>query len=301
VKGTKQRGTQAGDHGRHRRDPRQAKLADGEVEHLPHQPDQAQGEQHPEPDAERRSDQAEESRLGEDRACDHPPGGAQGAEHAELPHPLEDGHVERVEDQEPADEQRHRGEEVEDGVEGLELGLHLVAFRRRGQHPDPLPELPVEPIPHPINRLGAPVDDDVDLVERARLLKQPARLAERERAEALAAEVEPGGELEQADDAGAGEPRRGRERHAVADGEVLRVRPALLEHDLLAAARAPARDGLGVGEIRRIRSLARDVELRRALIGSPAEAVDDAEHGRDPALGVLHLAGVADPAQRGVR
>ena len=42
-----------------------------------------------------------------------------------LPRALEHGHVERVEDQEAADEQRHRGEEVEDHVEGLKLLLDV--------------------------------------------------------------------------------------------------------------------------------------------------------------------------------
>ena len=48
---------------------------------------------------------------------------AERAQHADLAHALCDGHVERVEDQEAADEQRHRGEEVEHDVEALELEL----------------------------------------------------------------------------------------------------------------------------------------------------------------------------------
>ena len=48
-----------------------------------------------------------------------PPRRAERAEHAELAHALEHRHVEAVQDQEAADEQRHAREEVEDHVQRL--------------------------------------------------------------------------------------------------------------------------------------------------------------------------------------
>jgi hypothetical protein len=51
---------------------------------------------------------------------------AERAEHAQLAHALEHGHVEAVQDQEAAHEQRDPREEVEDHVQAGELLAHLV-------------------------------------------------------------------------------------------------------------------------------------------------------------------------------
>ena len=68
-----------------------------------------------------------EQRLEQDRAGDQPARGAERAQHADLAHALQHGHVERVEDQEAADEQRDAREEVEDDVQRVELLRDLVA------------------------------------------------------------------------------------------------------------------------------------------------------------------------------
>jgi hypothetical protein len=86
------------------------------------------------------ADEPENERLGEHGALHHPARRAQRAQHPELARALEHGHVERVEDQEPADEQRDAGEEVEDHVERLQLLADVVADTLRRLHIDAVAE-----------------------------------------------------------------------------------------------------------------------------------------------------------------
>ena len=159
-------------------------------------------------------------RLGEDAARHADVAGAERAQGADLPRALEDGHVEGVEDQEGADEQRDAREEVEDDVEAGELVLDLLALglRRRDLHA--ASELRVESLAQSLGR-GAVGGDDVDLVPDPGLVHHLARVGDRHRGGAVAAEVEPALELEEAGDPQRDDAGRGRERHAVADRQAV--------------------------------------------------------------------------------
>ena len=144
----------------------------------------------------------EQRRLAQHRPGDHPSARAERPQHADLPRALEDGHVERVEDQEAADEEGHRGEEVEDHVEGLELlldvgGLALRASATLTPLGSARRRLPLDPG----DRLGSPPLTTRSISSKTRGLSISRRAGgERHPGEPLPAEVEPGGELEQADD-----------------------------------------------------------------------------------------------------
>ena len=81
--------------------------------------------------------------------------GAERAQRADLAHALQHRHVERVEDQERADEQRDAREEVEDDVERGDLLLRLLALGRRRRDLDAAPERGVELAAHGVDRGAA--------------------------------------------------------------------------------------------------------------------------------------------------
>ena len=217
----------------------------------------------PSPIPERRTEKAEGQRLDQDRAGDHPAAGAERALHADLAHPLEHGHVEGVEDQEAAHEQRHSGEEVEDDVERPELVLDVLALALGGCDLDPLAELGAEPLAHGVDLRLPPVDDDVDLIPDVGLVEGLAGEADRHRAEALAAELEAVGELDQADDPRFDHAGWRREPQPVADLDPVAGGKALVDRDLAAACDVAALDDVGVAEVGRPRVEARDVDRRR--------------------------------------
>jgi hypothetical protein len=235
-------------------------LTDRDLEDLTRDHDEPVRERDPEAEAEGRPDQPQQRGLDQDRARDHPPRRAERAQHPDLADALEHRHVERVEDEKAADEQRHRREEVEDHVEGLKLGFDLVGLLL-GRVDLRAPLEPVlEAAAHVGDRVLAARDREQDLVVAAWLVHQVPGGAERHRREALAAEVEPGLELEHPHDLQPRGPRRRREPDAVADVDLVGVGPALLEIDLPAALGLAARDRLGVAEVGRPRRPPGDVE-----------------------------------------
>ena len=193
----------------------------------------------------------EQGSLAKHRAGDPPAPGPEGAQHADLARPLEDGHVEGVEDQKAADEQGHRGEEVEDRVEALELRLDVGALFVGCLDLDSRRKAATQVRLDAGDRFLAAGDHEVDLVPDARPVHHPARRADRHRGEALAAEVEAGRELEQAHHTQSPDAGGGREPYAVAELDPVGVGPALLELDLEPAPGSAPRDRAGVGELGR--------------------------------------------------
>ena len=227
-----------------------------------------------------------------------PAPGPQGAQHADLPRPLEDGHVEGVEDQEAADEQGHRGEEVEDRVEALELRLDVGAFLARRLDLDSARQAATQVVLDAGDRLLAAGDHEVHLVPDARPVHHPARRAERHRGEALPAEVEPGRELEQAHHSQSLDAGGGREPHAVAEVDPVGVGPAALEVDLQPVAWPAPRDRAGVGELGGPGALAGDVQLLGGVGRGRAGAIDEGEDAEHDSLRLLDAGRAPDLAER---
>ena len=262
--------------GRHRGERRQGREATARPtgkSSLAHQLTSPSASSDPEAEAERPRPATPSSAASRstEPVTDHRPA-PQRAQHPDLPDALEDGHVERVEDQEAADEQRHRGEEVEDHVEGLELRLDVVALLRRASRPGRPARARARRRAWTPEIVSSPPATTTSTSSRPRGLSITRRAgAERHRREALAAEVEPGRELEEPDDLEAARPRgrrepaRGRRRRSrwrrpSSPGDRSRARCARPR------GRRPSRR---VGEVGGRRcSSPRDVQLLRTGVGS---------------------------------
>ena len=116
---------------------------------------------------------------------------AERAEHAELTHALEHGHVEAVQDQEAADEQRDAREEVEDHVQG-QLLADLVGASPASED---LRAAPSDSLDALLERLGlAAVSATIEICIQPFGWSKTAGRLERHRGVAEAAGVEPAGE-----------------------------------------------------------------------------------------------------------
>ena len=155
-------------------------------------------------------------------------------------------------------------------------------------------------VPDARDRLLAAGDDEVDLVPDARPVHHPARRAERHRGEALAAEVQPARELEQADHSQSLDARGGREPHAVAEIDPVGVGPASLEVDLQPVLRPASGDRARVGELGGPGALAGDVQLLGGVGRGLAGAVDEGEDAEHDSLRLLDAGRAPDLAERRV-
>ena len=198
----------------------------------------------PRPSPSTAPDHPEDRRLEQDRADDHRPGGAERALHADLAHPLEHGHVEAVEDQEAADEQRHPGEEVEDDVERLELAAGSPRPSPAASRPRPPSRTPPRGVAGPRRSRPRPRPRRSPRPRRRRRAcrRRGARSRSGIVAEPLAAEVEAVREPEEADHLERrSTPPGAARRIGLPDLDPVRLGPALLDLDLAAARDLAAR------------------------------------------------------------
>ena len=93
----------------------------------------ADGQEHTEPEAEYRAEEADGGRLGDDRTVHLAAARPERAQQSELAAALRDQHRERVEDDERADEDRDDGEDEQEDAEELQLVLDVarVGSRKR--------------------------------------------------------------------------------------------------------------------------------------------------------------------------
>ena len=172
-----------------------------------------------------------------------PAGGAERTQRADLAHALQHGHVERVEDQEPADEQRDAREEVEDEVERRSSCCLTSSPKPCGvltfaPGPSARAQLPLHRLDLSPGRRRATLTCEV---ARRDADERPAR-GDRHRGEALAAEGQPARRSGRCRPRGsARRPARRGDAEPVAGREAACAGPVALERDLAARRAACAR------------------------------------------------------------
>ena len=299
MKRAEDRGQEPGGDGRDRRPPGEDQLADGEVQRRARARRarrrarsrgraRARRPARPSSAASRRTEPV----IRAPRRPERP-------QHPDLARALEHGHVEGVEDQEAADEQGHRGEEVEDRVERLELGLDVVGLRLRRLDLDALAEALLQPALDRGDRRPAPPPTITSISSNARGLSITLRAG----SSAIAAKPSPPNS-KPLENWNRPTTSNRRSPSGVASeirsptADVVRVRPALLERDLAAALGLAPGDGLRVGDVGGVGILAGDVELRSPASGGAVPvALDQREDADDPADRLVDARASARPCR----
>ena len=265
--------------------------------HAAHQRDEAGRQAQPERQPEHRSDGADDERLGQHRRGRHAPRCPQRAEHAELAHALEHRHVEAVQDEEAAHEQRDAREEVEDDVQAGELLAHLVGELGRGLH---VHSAPRHLLDARLERFGlAAVPGRYRYLHpAARLIKQPACGAERHRGVAEPTDVQAARQLEDADDRQPRLPGRAGRADPVADVVAMVARPVLLDHDLHTGGHLAPLDKTEVVGLVALRLISGDQHLTLGALDRAAVRVEPGEHAADHARRIANTLDVLDPVER---